>query len=163
MENQSYVTMFDECPVCGGAGTVSLHEGPFETKYGQVAVRVEGVASYRCSSCEEEFFTREQSRALDRAVKGAARVEEGLLSPERIVALRKRLGLSQVQLEEVLGVGEKVVTRWENGRVLQARATDDLLRLLERKPELVDLLRELRREAREARQPSAAGEANSSR
>ncbi len=35
-------------------------------------------------------------------------------------------------------------TRWENARVLQTKAADDLLRLMERLPAVVEALREIR-------------------
>jgi hypothetical protein len=38
------------------------------------------------------------------------------------------------------GLGEKVVTRWENGRVIQGRAADVALGLLEMEPDLLPRL-----------------------
>jgi HTH-type transcriptional regulator / antitoxin MqsA len=64
-----------------------------------------------------------------------ARVKAGLLTPEEIVAIRKKLGLSQSELERLFGLGSKVVTRWETGRVVQSRAADVALRLLALDPE----------------------------
>ena len=113
-------------------------------------VVIENGEMYRCESCGEEFFTAEQSRELSRRIKRQVREEWGLLSPERIVEIRKSLGLSQAELEELFGLGEKVVTRWENGRVIQGRTADVALRLLEMEP---GLLPRLRKELHRARQP----------
>jgi len=66
------------------------------------------------------------------------------MTPERIRALRKRLGLTQVDLERLLGHGAKVVTRWEQDKVKPNPGTDMLLALLEKKPELLNDIREIR-------------------
>ncbi len=105
---------------------------------------------YRCETCGEEFFTAEQSRELSKQIKSRVREEAGLLSPERIVEIRKNLGLSQTELEELFGLGEKVVTRWENGRVIQGRTADVALRLLEMEP---DVLPKLKKALNRSRQP----------
>ena len=73
------------------------------------------------------------------------------MDPERITRLRERLGLTQEQLEDLLGLGRKVVTRWENGKVALGGATECLLLLLERRPELLSDLRSIRGSSR--RQP----------
>ena len=140
--------VMNECPVCGAESTVKIRHAPFEGKYNQLSIRVEDAESYICDACGEEFFTNEQSKELSRRVKASAREQLGVLSPERIVALRRRLNLSQEELEDLLGLGEKVITRWENGRVIQGKATDYLLRLMERMPSIVQALREIRIETR---------------
>ncbi len=64
--------------------------------------------------------------------------------------IRKNLGLSQAELEELFGLGEKVVTRWENGRVIQGRTADVALRLLEMDR---GMLPKLRKSLGHSRQP----------
>ena len=51
----------------------------------------------------------------------------GLLTPEQIKALRKRLGLTQPQISELLQIGEKTWTRWETGRERPSRSINVLL------------------------------------
>lgn len=70
----------------------------------------------------------------------AALVNEGLLPPADIKALRKRVGLTQPQVEQLLGAGLKTVTRWEKGAVIQNGAADTLLRLLRDVPEALTYL-----------------------
>jgi HTH-type transcriptional regulator/antitoxin MqsA len=139
-------TIPTECPSCGSPKSVALHQGRFTTTYNKVPIALDDVQSLRCEVCGEEFFSKEQQRELSQRVKEAARKYLGGLSPERIIAIRKKLNLSQEDLEKLLGLGEKVVTRWETGRVVPGRTTDYLLRLLERKPELLEDLRAIRRE-----------------
>ncbi len=57
--------------------------------------------------------------------------------------LPEHLGLSQHAFEQLLGVGPKTVVRWEKGTVFQNKATDSLLRVVERFPEVVRFLGDL--------------------
>lgn len=98
---------------------------------------------FRCSGCHEEFFSSEQARAASIGVRNAVRESSGLLAPERIVAIRKRLGLTQKQLEQLFDQGPKVVTRWESRRVLQNKNADTILRMLDRNPKLLLLVKEI--------------------
>lgn len=141
----------NECPVCGATGRVDAGHKPYHGWYNQIEVHLDAVEGCKCFACEEEFFTKAQSEALSRSVKIAARRQLGLLSPDEILAIRRKLGLSQEGLEELLGLGEKVVTRWETGRVVQGKPTDDLLRLMDRLPQVVEELRDMRRRESERR------------
>jgi DNA-binding transcriptional regulator YiaG len=51
----------------------------------------------------------------------------GILSPAEIKNLRKRLGLTQKRISELLQIGEKSWTRWETGRERPSRAINLLL------------------------------------
>jgi len=128
------------CAVCDSDRVKKIRK-KFEAHYNQVPVAIENAEMYRCESCGEEFFTAEQSRKLSRQIKNRVREDLGLLSPERILEIRKNLGLSQAEMESLFGLGEKVVTRWENGRVIQGRTADVALRLLEMDPGLLPKLR----------------------
>jgi putative zinc finger/helix-turn-helix YgiT family protein len=113
----------------------------YATKYNQVPISIEDVEMYECSACGERFFTPEQARAVSIATKNQVRQAQGLLSAEDIVEIRRRLDLSQTDLEELFGLGPKVVTRWETGRVVQSKTADVALRLLDMDPEKVHQLR----------------------
>ena len=83
--------------------------------------------------------------ALHQAQRRAAEVyrdQNGFLQPDEISGLRRRWGITQVQLEDALGVGRKTVARWEAGRVLQSRALDNLLRAIDRFPAVLGFLAE---------------------
>ena len=53
-------------------------------------------------------------------------------------------------MSHLLGVGEKTYTRWENGRSLQTKASDTLIRLIDKNPEMFALLDAEREPNREA-------------
>jgi DNA-binding transcriptional regulator YiaG len=71
----------------------------------------------------EEVLTQE---SLDLIEKTQAR-HMGLMSPEEIRELRLRLDLTQQEISELLQVGEKTYTRWENGRSRPSRSMNVLL------------------------------------
>lgn len=96
---------------------------------------------FRCDLCAEERQTLEQLGDARRAAAGAVRVRDGLLAPAEVRRIREdSLGLTQAQFESALGLGEKTVVRWETGRVLQPKATDNMLRLLDRDPSALAFL-----------------------
>src|ERR1035437_6829556 len=77
----------------------------------------------RDPSTGEEILTTD---ALDLIETTQAR-HMGLLLPSEIRALRKRLGLTQREFGDLLQVGEKTATRWENGHGRPSRSLNVLL------------------------------------
>lgn len=128
------------CLICGEK-TSKITEQRM-AKYRDETVEVE-TEFFHCDSCKEEFVTPEQMRQHVRAVKNEIRRKHGLLPPERITKIRNGLSLTQEELEELLGTGPKVVVRWESGKVIQGNGHDNMLRLLERDPNMVDKLRQV--------------------
>jgi putative zinc finger/helix-turn-helix YgiT family protein len=147
------------CVICGE--TAKETKEVRRAQYRDEAVEVER-EFFRCEFCKEEFVAPKQMAANVRAVKNEVRRKYGLLSPERIVEIRSKLELTQVELEELLCTGRKVVVRWESGKVIQNGGQDNMLRLLERDPSIVKSLRQiqqLRREERNQYAPKAAHQA----
>jgi len=134
------------CPVCGTGTAKKAERKNYPARYNGDTVEVPSVEVFQCDDCGEEFLTPEQARAMSVAVKNEVRKKLGLLSPERIASIREKAGLTQAQLEERLGLGSKVVVRWEGGKVIQGKAADTVLRLLEREPELVKGLQEIEKQ-----------------
>ena len=54
----------------------------------------------------------------------------GVLAPQELAVLRKRLGLTQKEIAEVLQIGEKTWSRWETGREIVSRSLNLLLMAL---------------------------------
>lgn len=132
------------CAVCNSEKVKKIRK-EFSATYNQSPISIPDAEMYECGACGERFFDPEQAKAVSLAVKRQARVGAGLLTPEEIVAIRQKLGLSQNELERLFGLGSKVVTRWETGRVVQSKAADVALRLLALDPENLKRLR-LRRD-----------------
>ena len=51
----------------------------------------------------------------------------GLMLPDEIRRLRKKEGLTQKEMSELLQIGEKTLTRWESGRERPSRSLNLLL------------------------------------
>lgn len=93
-----------------------------------VKFKVEGEALV-CSKCGFVMIPSgligEHARLVDAGYRKAA----GLLVATQIREARKRLGMTQREFAEYLGVGEASVKRWELGS-LQDKSSDILIRLM---------------------------------
>jgi len=66
---------------------------------------------------------------------------DGLLSPEEIRGIRRKLGLSQAEAGELVGGGPRAFQKYEAGDLLPSRAISSALTLLDRDPAGLELLR----------------------
>lgn len=127
------------CGECG-EGLVGLVRGKLTVDFRSESYELDGVDYLQCKHCGAVSFTREQDRAIEVRAASEARVAQGLLTGEEILQLREYLnGLSQPDLEGILEVAPKTVTRWERGTVFQSRANDSLLRVIRTIAEMLDL------------------------
>lgn len=124
----------DTCPLCGGPA--HLVDEPRSMRMGDRPVTYMD-RFYRCGRCGEEYFNGEMVDESFRRATAVIRAEDGLLAPDEIIALRGKYGLTQAQLERLIGAGEKTVVRWERGTVAQNKTADTLLRVLAGHPEVV--------------------------
>ena len=117
----------DRCTACDSETTLMTERKA--TAFGKRVVTVDD-EWLRCSACGEDFYTTEQADQLHSRIVNQIRLEDNLLSPREIRSIRLNLGLTQRQIEQLIGTGEKTCVRWESGRVCQSVAADRLLRLL---------------------------------
>jgi HTH-type transcriptional regulator/antitoxin MqsA len=129
--------MLKTCTDCGGA--IARRADTFDAHIGRRTVSVPGEYD-RCAGCGEFYFAPGEMDEMMKRASGIVRAGEGLLLPSQIKAFRKGIGLTQPQLEDLLGAGPKTVGRWEKGTVIQNGATDTLLRLLMDMPEALQHL-----------------------
>ena len=80
--------------------------------------------------------------ASDAALRALKEEVEGIPSPATIRRVRKKLKLSQREAGGILKVGESAFDKYERGLVEPSGPTSQLLRLLDRHPELVEELRQ---------------------
>lgn len=129
-----------ECPICGGNADLVREDQKLAIKDREAQVLQE---FYRCERCEEEFMTPEQMQAGQIRAVRVIREREGLLQADDILAFRHSNRLGHEQLGVLLGVGPKVIVRWETGTVFQSQSEDTLMRVLIQNPTvLTNLARE---------------------
>lgn len=80
--------------------------------------------------------------ASDAALRALKEEVEGIPSPATIRRVRKKLKLSQREAGGILKVGESAFDKYERGLVEPSGPTSQLLRLLDRHPELIEELRQ---------------------
>lgn len=139
------------CGMCGGEAT--LVQEPHSLTMGTRPVTIDD-EFYRCARCGEDFYINDMADATLRRATAKIREEDGLLAPDRIIALREKYGLTQAGLERLIGAGEKTVVRWERGTVAQNQTADTLLRVLDGHPQVVARLAEERGVALRKRAPA---------
>ncbi len=129
----------DTCPFCGDGNICEkLVEEHFSYKGHSLAV-----PDYRileCSACGEAVVEKDSARRAEKLLKDFGRKIDGLLMAADIKRIRRKLHLTQEQMATVLGGGLKGFARYENGQIVQSRAMDNLLRILDRFPESLGVL-----------------------
>lgn len=133
----------ERCAVCGKGVARQVAAVRTVTIRGK-GYRIPRDRFMRCAACGEEYYTGAQARASSARLLALRRVREGLLAPEEIRRIRRQHLLSQKALESILGLGPKTVVRWERGTVLQSKAADDVLRLIDRDEGNLRLLAKVR-------------------
>ena len=95
---------------------------------------------FRCTECGKEF---ENTRGLDSLALAYQeyRHRHEMLQPEQIRAWRKRNGLTQNELSQILGWGGVTLSRYENG-ALHSEAHEKILRLAMEPHNLITLIEE---------------------
>tara|TARA_R100000988_G_C3976960_1_gene154726 strand:+ start:382 stop:909 length:528 start_codon:yes stop_codon:yes gene_type:complete len=72
------------------------------------------------------------------------RSQNALLSPSSITKIREAKGVSQNRFAPTLGIPRNSLNRYENGILVQTKATDNLLRIVDRFPETYDFLQHIK-------------------
>lgn len=137
-------------PVTGKPMVRGVRPMTFRYKGETVTVEMPG---WYCEDSDESLHVGKDMEVSDRALQIMKIRADGLLPPEEIRRIRKRLGLTQRDAGEVIGGGPNAFQKYESGEVLVSRAVSNFLRVLERHPEEVSALRG----DREKRRMAAAG------
>ena len=82
-----------------------------------------------CKKCGAWLSSAEVERENDISIYNAYKKKIGLLTTYEIKEIRAKRGMSQRQLAKFLDIGEKDITRYENGSV-QTRSIDNMIRLV---------------------------------
>lgn len=70
-----------------------------------------------CKRCDEQIWNKDlDTKNLEKAYE-KYRKKHNLLQPKDIKRIREKYSLSQVSFAKILGLGEKTITRYENGSI----------------------------------------------
>ncbi|MCE9886860.1 MAG: type II toxin-antitoxin system MqsA family antitoxin [Hafnia sp.] len=129
------------CPECGSKNTIKDYRDiPFTYK-GQSTV-VKAVGADWCLDCGEGVIFKEESLRIDSILtEFNKQVNASIIDPEYVVAMRKKLNLSQSEAGEIFGGGVNAFSRYETGKALPHVSTVKLLKLLDKYPELLEEIR----------------------
>jgi putative zinc finger/helix-turn-helix YgiT family protein len=115
------------CPNCEKETELELIQKVEDIKVRDEVIKVE-VRYYKCKNCGEEFEDpRSGEDPLDKAYREYRR-RHGMMQPEQILESRKKFGLTQNEMNRLLGWGGATLSRYENG-ALQDETHEKALRL----------------------------------
>lgn len=113
---------------------------PFVVTYKGESVTVD-LPGYYPKGGNDGVHVGDDMTAADQALRALKEKLEGIPSPSTIRRVRTRLNLSQREAGTLLRVGENAFDKYERGLVEPSGPTSQLLRLLDRHPELIEDLR----------------------
>jgi len=128
------------CPVCeiGSLNLVSRDE-EFVYKGNKIVLSRE---VWECSECKEFFFQAKDRPEIEKILTDRRRRVDGLLVSEEIKSIREQLHMTTAELAEILRISEKHLVYYENGQDSQSYELDDLLRILRKHSEALDVLKQ---------------------
>ena len=91
-----------------------------------------------CDDCGQDVWITENENQNLTLAYNAYRKQFGLLLPEEIRKIREKYGTSQVTFAKILGLGEKTITRYENGSI-QDEAQNNLILLARNSDNFMEL------------------------
>src|SRR5260221_10852812 len=114
-------------PVCPETGA-PMHRAvrPMTLAYRGQTITIDMPAWY-CDRSDESIHTGADMKLSDRALNRLKARSEGLLEPEEIQRIRRRLGLSQAAAGAVIGGGPRAFQKYEAGDLLPSRAISSAL------------------------------------
>jgi HTH-type transcriptional regulator/antitoxin MqsA len=108
-----------------------------------------------CDASDESIHSGADMKMSDRALNRLKARIEGLLEPEDIRRIRKKLGLTQGAAGEVIGGGPRAFQKYEGGDLLPSKAISSALVLLDRDPKALAVLTQ--QQARAGHRPTVRG------
>lgn len=114
---------------------------PFIVTYKGKSTTVD-LPGYYPENGDDGVHVGEDMEVTDAALRTLKEEVEGIPSPTTIRRVRQKLNLSQREAGGILKVGENAFDKYERGLVVPSGPTSQLLRLLDRHPELIEELRQ---------------------
>lgn len=127
------------CIICGSSDIVFKTED-VNIEYKNQNQIVYDYRTTHCNECGEDIVETESLKRYDKIFIALKRKSEGLLTPCEIREIRTSIELTQDQAGNILGGGPKAFAKYENGKIPQAKAMDNLLRIIRDYPIVIKSL-----------------------
>lgn len=125
------------CLNCAGTPDMSRFEAEtFTIEHHGMSVTVEALSGWRCAECGEVEFDPESAERYGAAGDDLVQRDRERQSRE-IRRIRRKLGLTQAAAARLTGGGHNAFSRYERGEATPLPAVINLLRLLDKHPELL--------------------------
>lgn len=95
---------------------------------------------YKCPVCNKIIMDEAAPKMDEQMRNFQTEVRKRLMPPDKIKTIRKKLGLSQNAAADIFGVGINAFRNYEKGNSLPPLALMQLLRILDKKPELLEII-----------------------
>lgn len=137
-------------PFCPNTGA-PMHRGvrSIELTYKGESITFD-MPGWYCDQSEEGIHTGTDMKISDRVLNRLKARVEGLLEPEEIKRIRKKLHITQEIAGMLIGGGPRAFQKYESGDLLPSRAINSALVLLDHDPKALTLLKK-----RESKRPAA--------
>jgi HTH-type transcriptional regulator / antitoxin MqsA len=124
----------EHCPVCGEKSCYrDIRAMEYEYKQQKIVVQQPGLW---CDACGEGIIDGKDSKATQRELQEFKAKTDGLLTPDQIRGVRKKLHLKQVEAGEIFGGGPNAFSRYETGALPAPKSLDLLFKVLDNNPEI---------------------------
>ena len=128
-------------PICPKTGT-AMHRDvrPMTLTYKGKKITFD-MPGWYCDQSDESIHTSKDMKVSDRMLNRLKARSEGLLEPEAIRRIRKKLHLTQKLAGRVVGGGPRAFQKYECGDLLPSRAISSALILLDHYPVALAVLK----------------------
>ena len=121
------------CPLCND-GNLRKKNRDQSFNYKGRELIIPNYSVYVCDKCNEEFVDEKTINAAEKKLRDFHRKVDNLLTSDEIIAIRKKLKLTQEKLAEKLGISRITIARYESGQLTQDKSQDIHFRLLVENP-----------------------------
>ncbi len=94
-----------------------------------------------CDSSDESIHAGQDMKVSDRTLNRLKARVEGLLKPDEVRRIRKKLNISQTEAGQMIGGGPRAFQKYESGDLLPSRAISSALALLDHDPKGLTVLK----------------------
>jgi len=128
-------------PVCPKTGAVMHRDTrPMTLTYKGESITF-NMPGWYCDSSDESIHTGQDMKVSDRMLNRLKARVEGLLDPDEVRRIRKRLNISQTEAGQMIGGGPRAFQKYESGDLLPSRAIVSALVLLDHDPKGLSVLK----------------------